>query len=405
MQDLKLDKQFKILNYFMFISVFIGKILVEVLNEKGIILPGGDNLKYLLVAAAVGVAILQILIFRIREKESRDYIFKKELIILLIICAIFLLYSGYLAHKLNVPIAKRTYVEILYLVIPALYAFCIVNTYDFNQIEKLMKITFWAYLILYMYSINIFAVSINDILNISFINSTSYFESSIFAFPMLVLFFFFSYYRKKENNKYYWIGSFILTLLTFKRMIMVWAIVLFILDNIIELRVIVKKRWKYILAAIFIFATVIYYQALRDTGLGKVIVDTLGLDLESGTMGRKWFLSLLFNRKYSTFGYGSSSIVLGEIFNIGDIKYLEMDLVKIYLELGIICLSIFTIYLWKITKDNLFSIVMMLSIFMNLLVSHSLTNPFEWTIVYLTIIYISQDSSNRNDLPDKINSN
>lgn len=405
MQDLKLDKQFKILNYFMFISVFIGKILVEVLNEKGIILPGGDNLKYLLVAAAVGVAILQILIFRIREKESRDYIFKKELIILLIICAIFLLYSGYLAHKLNVPIAKRTYVEILYLVIPALYAFCIVNTYDFNQIEKLMKITFWAYLILYMYSINIFAVSINDILNISFINSTSYFESSIFAFPMLVLFFFFSYYRKKENNKYYWIGSFILTLLTFKRMIMVWAIVLFILDNIIELRVIVKKRWKYILAAIFIFATVIYYQALRDIGLGKVIVDTLGVDLESGTMGRKWFLSLLLNRQYSTFGYGSSSIVLGDIFSIGDIKYLEMDLVKIYLELGIICLSIFTIYLWKITKDNLFSIVMMLSIFMNLLVSHSLTNPFEWTIVYLTIIYISQDSSNRNDLPDKINSN
>lgn len=405
MQKLKIDKQFEILNYFMFISVFIGKILIEVLNEKGIILPGGDNLKYLLVAAAVGVAILQILIFRIREKESRDYIFKKELIILLIICAIFLLYSGYLAHKLNVPIAKRTYVEILYLVIPALYAFCIVNTYDFNQIEKLMKITFWAYLILYMYSINIFAVSINDILNISFINSTSYFESSIFAFPMLVLFFFFSYYRKNENNKYYWIGSFILTLLTFKRMIMVWAIILFIVDNIVELRVTVQKRWKYILAAIFIFATVIYYQALRDIGLGKVIVDTLGLDLESGTMGRKWFLSLLLNRPYSTFGYGSSSIVLGEIFNIGDIKYLEMDLVKIYLELGIICLSIFTIYLWKITKDNLFSIVMMLSIFMNLLVSHSLTNPFEWTIVYLTIIYISQDSSNRNDLPDKINSN
>lgn len=405
MQDLKLDKQFKIINYFMFISVFIGKIFIEVLNEKGIILPGGDNLKYLLVAAAVGVAILQILIFRIREKESRDYIFKKELITLLIICAIFLLYSIYLAHKLNVPIAKRTYVEILYLVIPALYAFCIVNTYDFNQIEKLMKITFWAYLILYMYSINIFAVSINDILNISFINSTSYFESSIFAFPMLVLFFFFSYYRKNKNNKYYWIGSFILTLLTFKRMIMVWAIILFIIDNIVELRVIVKKRWKYILAAIFIFATVIYYQALRDIGLGKVIVDTLGLDLESGTMGRKWFLSLLLNRQYSTFGYGSSSIVLGEIFNLGDIKYLEMDLVKIYLELGIICLSIFTIYLWKITKDNLFSIIMMLSIFMNLLVSHSLTNPFEWTIVYLTIIYISQDSSNRNDLPDKINSN
>lgn len=403
MKELKLDKQFKILNYFMFISVFVGKILIEVLNEKGITLPGGDDLKYFLVAAAVGVAIVQMLTFRIYEKKNRDYIFKKELIILLIICAIFLLYSGYLAHKSNVPIARRTYVEILYLVIPALYAFCIVNTYDFNQIEKLMKITFWSYLILYMYSINIFAVSINDILNISFIKSTSYFESSIFAFPMLVLFFFFSYYRKNKNNKYYWIGSFILTLLTFKRMIMVWAIVLFILDNIIELRVIVKKRWKYILAAIFIFATVIYYQALCDTGLGKFIVDTLGVDLESGTMGRKWFLSLLFNRKYSTFGYGSSSIVLGEIFNIGDIKYLEMDLVKIYLELGIICLSIFTIYLWKITKDNLFSIVMMLSIFMNSLVSHSLTNPFEWTIVYLTIIYISQGSSNRNDLPDKIN--
>lgn len=396
MRKFKVDKGFKALNYFMFIAVFVVKIIIDVLNEKRIILSVNDNLKYLIFAMAIAFCLFELLIY---IKKGGKCIFKKELVGLLIICGIFLVYSIYLARKINVPIATRTYVEILYLIMPAIYSFCIVNIYNFKELEKLMKILFWIYLILYMYSINIFAVSINDILNISFANSNSYFESSIFAFPMLVLFFFFSYYRK--NNKYYWIGSFILTLLTFKRMIIVCAIILFILDNIMELRFTIKKKWKYIFAIIFIFSTIIYYQALTDSGFGKVIVDMFNMDLESGTMGRKWFLSLLLNGQYPTFGYGSSSIILGEIFNVGDIKYLEMDLVKIYLELGIFCLSIFTVYFWKLTKDNLFNIIMILSIFMNLLVSHSLTNPFEWTIIYLILICISQNLSNKSDFAGK----
>lgn len=396
MQKFKVDKGFKALNYFMFITVFAVKIIIEVLNEKNFGLSINDNLKYLIFTIAIALCLFELFIYINRGGKC---IFKKELIFLLVICGIFLFYSSYLAREINISIPTRTYVEIIYLIMPALYSFCIVNIYTFKELEKLMKILFWVYLILYMYSINIFSVSINDILNISFVNSNSYFESSIFAFPMLVLFFFFSYYRK--NNKYYWIGSFIFTLLTFKRMIMVWAIILFILDNIMELRFNIKRKWKYIFAIVFIFGTVIYYQALTDTGFGKIMVDKLGMDLESGTMGRKWFLSLILNRQYHTFGYGSSSVILGEIFNVGDIKYLEMDLVKIYLELGIGCLSIFTIYFWKITKDNLFNIIMMLSIFMNLLVSHSLTNPFEWTIIYLILICISKNFSNRNDLSGK----
>lgn len=399
MQEFKIDKRFKILNYLMFIAVFVVKIIIDVLNEKRIMLSVNDNLKYLVFAMAIAFCFFQLLIYKIYTKKDKIYIFKKELIILLIICGIFLVYSSYLAKQINLPVASRTYIEILYLIMPAIYSFCIVNIYSFKEVEKLMKILFWIYLILYMYSINIFAISINDILSISFANSNSYFESSIFALPMLVLFFFFSYYRK--NNKYYWIGSFILTLLTFKRMIVVWAIILFILDNIMELRFVVKKKWKYIFAIIFIFSTIIYYQALTDTGIGKVIFDALRIDLESGTMGRKWFLSTLLKGHYPTFGYGSSSIILGELFNVGDVKYLEMDLIKIYLELGIVCLSIFTIYFWKMTKDNLFNLIIMLSIFMNLLVSHSLTDPFEWTIIYLILICISQESSNRNDLTGK----
>lgn len=399
MQQIKKDKGFKILNYFMFIAVFSIKSGIDVLEQRGIRLPISDNFKYIIFALAIAFCLFQLFIYRVYRKTNRKYEFKKELIFLLIVCGIFLVYSIYLANKTNINLPKRTYVELVYLIMPALYSFCIINIYTFKELEKLMKILFWIYLILYMYSINIFSVSINDILNISFTNSNSYFESSIFAFPMLVLFFFFSYYRK--NNKYYWIGSLIFTLLTFKRMIMVWAIILFVLDNIMELRFNVKRKWKYIFAIMFICGAVIYYQALTDTGFGKIIVDALGMDLESGTMGRKWFLSLILNGQYPIFGYGSSSIILGEIFNVEDIKYLEMDLVKIYLELGVGCLSIFTIYFWKLTKDNLFNIIMMISIFMNLLVSHSLTNPFEWTIIYLILICISKNSSNRNDLSGK----
>lgn len=396
MQKFKVDKGFKALNYFMFIMVFVVKIIIDVLNEKNFKFSINDNLKYFIFMIAIAFCLFQLFIY---INKGGKCIFKKELFFLLVICSVFLFYSSYLAREVNMSISTRTYVEIAYLIMPALYSFCIVNIYTFKELEKLMKILFWVYLILYMYSINIFSVSINDILNISFTKSNSYFESSIFAFPMLVLFFFFSYYR--NSNKRYWIGSFIFTVLTFKRMIMVWAIILFVLDNSIEIRFNIKRKWKYIFVVIFICGTIIYYQALTDTGVGKEIVNLLAIDLENGTMGRKWFLNLLLNGSHPMFGYGSSSIILGEIFNIGDIKYLEMDLVKIYLELGIVCLSIFILYFWKLTKNNLFSIIMMISIFMNLLVSHSLTDPFEWTIIYLTLICISENSSNRSDLTGK----
>ncbi|APF22559.1 hypothetical protein [Clostridium butyricum] len=383
-------------NFVMFITVFTVKVFIDILEERGSILPGMDNLRYIVLVIAIFFGLLGIIFNKYREKK---YINFKELCMLLFICTIFFIYSTYLSKKLGFNLDSRTYVEIIYLIMPALYSFCIINIYKFQVLEKAMRALFWIYLILYMYSIDIFSISIKAIMATSFSNSYSYFESSIFAFPMLVLFFFFSYYRK--NNKYYWITSFILTLLTFKRMILIWAIILFILDNIIEIRFYINKKWKYFLAIVFIIATIIYYGTLTDTGIGNVIMHGVTMDLETKTMGRKWFLSLLLNSNYVSYGYGSSSVALGRCFNMNDIKYLEMDLIKIYLELGIVCLSIFCLYFWKITKDNLFNIIIMLSIFMNLLVSHSLTDPFNWTIIYIIIICVSYNLSEREDASGK----
>lgn len=398
MRQVEKKSDLRLLNLFMFTLVFIVRIIIDVFNEKGILLSGMDNIKYLVISVAIFFGFFEIILNKMKNGKVK-YIFFKELILACIVCSTFLVYSVFLARRSGLNINSRTYVEIIYLIMPVLYSFSIINTCSFKEIEKMMHILFWIYLIIYIYSIDIFSITFKDILSISFSESTSCFESSVFAFPMLVLFFFFSYYRK--NNKYYWIASFLLTLLTFKRMILVWAIILFTLDNISEIRFNIRKGWKYIFALLFIVATIWYFGALTDTGIGNIIFDNLGIDLESETMGRKWFLRLLIDSNYSSFGYGSSSVALGQIFNLDDIKYLEMDLIKTYLELGIGGLSVICIYFWKITKNNLFNIIMMLSIFMNLLVSHSLSDPFDWTIIYLILICVSENLSKRNDMSGK----
>ena len=105
MQRFKVDKGFKALNYFMFIMVFTVKTIVDVVNEKNLGVSINDNLKYLIFTIAIGFCLFELYIYINRGGKC---IFKKELIFLLAICGIFLVYSSYLAKKINVSIPTRT---------------------------------------------------------------------------------------------------------------------------------------------------------------------------------------------------------------------------------------------------------------------------------------------------------
>ena len=62
-----------------------------------------------------------------------------------------------------------------------------------------------------------------------------------------------------------------------------------------------------------------------------------------------------------------------------------MDLVKIYMETGIIGLMVFINNYFNLVRNNLYNFFIMLTIFVTLLFSHSLTEPAYWAGIMLLL--------------------
>ncbi|WP_243152434.1 hypothetical protein [Clostridium butyricum] len=63
-------------NFVMFITVFTVKVFIDILEERGSILPGMDNLRYIVLVIAIFFGLLGIIFNKYREKK---YINFKEL--------------------------------------------------------------------------------------------------------------------------------------------------------------------------------------------------------------------------------------------------------------------------------------------------------------------------------------
>ena len=74
-------------------------------------------------------------------------------------------------------------------------------------------------------------------------------------------------------------------------------------------------------------------------------------------------------------------------------RYLEMDLVQIYMELNIIAVFAFSYVYFKIAGENVYSILVMTYAFFNMLTASSLPGSLSWIVAFLTIASVSSDKS------------
>ena len=137
---------------------------------------------------------------------------------------------------------------------------------------------------------------------------------------------------------------------------------------------------------IFFISTLVYTWLLLGDN-SKILYQLIGFDLDKFTVGRQWYLSLVELNGYTFGPYGSSTLTLESMLGPG--KYLEMDLVKITIELGIVAVFLFINNYWNLISNNIISYIIMFMVFVNLLFSHSFTNPFTWTIRLLTFAIIT----------------
>lgn len=340
------------------------------------------NVKYIILVISCALCFIQLF------KSEKELIFKKEfnslaivIIFLSIISFIMVLISGKYYSSLLENIIKFT--------LPCIYVFLLLNTMEFKDIYICMSGALILSFVGYIIEIGPENFTLSNILSIDFNSSFSPFESNFAAGSAIAMCTFFMYFRKNRVLKYL---SLFFALLTFKRLAVLFALLLFFLPRIIDINKQVSKKQRNFIKITFVILTFVYFWLLTPQS-NELFKNIFGQTQREFTMGRSDFLRTIINSNYVSSGLGSTTDFLG--------RGLEMDLIRIYLETGIIGLIIFIIGYWNCAGNCVYTYIYMLFQFINLLTSHSLSNSFNWILAFIIIGTITYKTNDNKYLKNK----
>ena len=337
-----------------------------------------NNLRYtgLLFAIFTNFVILLFQYYKVGFSNIRG-----KSLLLILLFGIYVIFASIVrVHKNQVVLSSRVWVQTAYLIIPALYAFTLPNLLNKNTMINLVKYTFFLSCILYIHEIGLSSfLSLSNWASISFSQSDSTFESSDFSGIFAISLFYFYWDRfillnKRNNRLWFWL-SMLFAVLSWKRLSVLFVIFLWGLGKVINIRKNIKRAIPIITGVLFGFITFGY------TLFVEGIYNPLNLNVFEFTKGRDYILKLWANYGYMSYGYGSSYELLH--------RYLEMDLVQMYLEIGIIAVILFGIVYFNLTKKSLFAYMIMVYEFLNMLTASSLPSVFEWCLILTLIVFVT----------------
>lgn len=269
----------------------------------------------------------------------------------------------------------------LRLLLPVVIACLIVNLVQFEYIYKLMYIFLIASFIVFLINeIVMGRFSFGEIFTLSLSNSTgSAMESNFFSPTAISLCCFFGYFRKK---KFPLILSVIFTFLTYKRVMAVFAIFLFIFGSLLKNKKV--ALWiRILIGFLFLELTVWYIQLNLGQVNDNVIFKYVGQNIDQFTMGRSWLLKNLYLSGFPKSGLFSALTT--------SYRSPEMDLPVMFLEMGYSSIVATIIALIAIAKNNLYNLVVIIFVLLEMLTSHFFDITFFWVVLYITIGLVNKD--------------
>ncbi len=347
---------------------------------------GISNVRYFLFAIVIFIGMIKVFI-KNNKGGLRGFGEAKDLLSIILIAIVFFIISIQRALKSGCMLNFRTIVQISLVLFPALYAYVLVNLLSTKTIIELFKITFIISVLFYVYEIGIGKfLNPYNWLSISYIHSYSPFENSTYAEVFLYCFFFFNYFRhtnvlEKRNMQLYTVFPFIFVLLSFKRLQILAAVVVFIFGILINMRGKIKYRYVVAVAIMFIIGTIVYEKFVG----GEIRI--LGIDPYYFTTGRSYILQLWRSKDFFSYGFGTSMLVIN--------RYLEMDLIQIYMEIGLFALCIFSVIYFWLVRNNTYALILMIYSFGNMLTASSLPSSLGWILTFVLISVISSEESQK----------
>lgn len=359
---------------------FATSILVKGIGDATIVKldPNGlfNIVKYLLL-------LLSTFIFYLKTRKRKKNLFRKEFnallwcyLILGLISLFFSLYSW--------KFTFRTVKELLFTLTPIFFVYTAINSLSFKEFENIAKFATVVYIISYFIEIGsnfTTSVAIETITHFSLrggqeANMYSSLESNAFPDCVMALFCFFAYYKK--NNTKWVILTFLSIILMNKRLMVVAAIAILIFTYIPYFNkylYTIANKHCYLIFAIFFFILPYFIYKSTDPMIEAYVLSKFKINLADFWMGRDVMVQRLLNRGYFSYGLGSTFDFQGSLLEIESLKFVfELT----YIGWLVICYSY-----WKITRNHVFSIIIMIYIFLNMNTSTSLmTGAFAWVTYY-----------------------
>ena len=335
------------------------------------------NLKY---AMAWCFSAIYFLGSGLYEKRRLRGIGKEYLLVfggitfLFAITAILQMINGFNSYAIN---------EAVYYYTPLIFIIVYSQISEEQDIETILNYLFVLYVIVFFKN---FAgqLTLANLKSISFANSYSPFESEL-AFVFLIFECFYLYMGKRKNA----IISLILCILSFKRISMLAAIVFFIFSKWIVIKKAVNKKIVIVTTVVFVLLPVLTCLMLNDT-LEAWFYQTFHVTLNEITLTRSSRIEAVINSGQIKYGLGSVTTYLTKYLNAlhgsnFSNRNLHNDLVKIYLECGILGSIVFTYIYMKAASVSRMLFVMMCYIFFECYFNHlfGAGGTDIWILIYL----------------------
>ena len=335
------------------------------------------NLKY---AMAWCFSAIYFLGSGLYEKRRLKGIGKEYLLIfggitfLFVITAVLQMINGFNSYAIN---------EAVYYYTPLIFIIVYSQISDEQDVETILNYLFVLYVIVFLRN---FAgqLTLANLKSISFANSYSPFESEL-AFVFLIFECFYLYMGKRKNA----IISLILCILSFKRISMLAAIGFFIFSKWIVVKKAVNKKIVIVTTVVFVLLPVLTCLMLNDT-LEAWFYQIFHVTLNEITLTRSSRIEAVINSGQIKYGLGSVTTYLTKYLNAlhgsnFSNRNLHNDLVKIYLECGILGSIVFTYIYMKAASVSRMLFVMMCYIFFECYFNHlfGAGSTDIWILIYL----------------------
>lgn len=358
------------INHLLFILFIISWNIGDLINNQN------DDFKYIFLF----INILYLICNYKRNKKLNQGKLLLNLLFFIVPLFIYSLFLQVLAHSFSFQTIK----DFLYILSPILYVYLIVESEEEGNFDFYFNVEFFAATLTFLLrALPILTPS--NILSISFLNSYSPFEGIGNADAFFVLFFYYAINKKKSRK---WI-SFILLFLSFKRIHVVFAVMLIILQPFFE-----KNKDKKVNSLIF-YLTIAFFlvspsvlSLICNNNFENWFYKEFGMKLDAFTMGRVTTFNYVIDSNRTNLGLGSISDFLAKTRMINPYLAddLHNDIMRIYLEGTVVSLWLMVVNYFSLTKRNLYNYLMVLFAFLVMFSSHILTTCIFWIFAFLFIM-------------------